>query len=86
MPCLWEKRFNMEYWGNYIRPIYPVLEDNKKRNAQESAEHPGRRRVARGAMCGQEGIDSEEAEQPAGCLVAGEAPIFQEGSLMDVLK
>ena len=70
--------------GEPYRPIYPVLEDDKKRNAAERVQHPGLRRVVGREMYGQKGIDSQEAEKPAGCLVAGEALIFQEGSCMVV--
>ena len=86
MPCLWEKRFNKHIGGRVSDLSNLSSRIIKKRNAQEGAEHPGLRRAAWRAMCGQKGTDSQEVEQPAGCLVAGEAPIFQEGSLMDVLK
>ena len=63
--------------GKDIRPVYPVLEDNKEEECPRGCG--ASRTVAGKVMCGQKGIDSQEAEQLAGCLVVGEAPIFQEG-------
>ena len=48
-------------------------------------EHPGWRRVAGRAMCGQKGIDSQEAEQLAGCMVASERGTDFPGGLLDLL-
>ena len=75
MPCLWEKRFNKRIREGYS--TYPVLEDNKEEECSRGCG--ASRTVAGKVMCGQKGIDSQEAEQLAGCLVVGEAPIFQEG-------